>query len=201
MRNFRIIWNHEVKQVYKIARSLFETRSAKPGWSKINLPSRLYDYIRLRPSLILTRKNFLFTKQLAFDAAKEIFQGKDRSLEIRLIEIKTKKILDKEKKGYYTEKIRRKQLHEIELLIDHYLDLLNTNATDYAEMIKIAYQSKKKYLFFLNQLQQNEQEVIEAAITSMRKGSKKERLEWFEKVQETFKKTRMEEVERIFPLE
>jgi hypothetical protein len=68
----------------------------------------------------------------------------------------------------------------------------------YGEMIKVTYQSKKRYLSFLNELHEIEQEVIQAAITTMRKGSKKDRLRWFRKVQETSKKARMEEVERIF---
>lgn len=198
MGNSRIIWSHEINQADKIARSLIETRRVRFGWRILFPPSLLLNYIRFRKSLILTRKNLLFTKQSAFDAAKEIFYGKDRALEIRSIEIKTKKILGKEGKGYYTEKVRRKQLHEIELLIDHYLDLLNSNRMSYGEMIKVTYQSKKRYLSFLNELHEIEQEVIQAAITTMRKGSKKDRLRWFRKVQETSKKARMEEVERIF---
>lgn len=38
----------------------------------------------------------LITKQLSFDAAKEIFQGQDRSFEMRAVEIKTKNLLDKD---------------------------------------------------------------------------------------------------------
>lgn len=198
MDNFRVIWNHEVDQAHTIARSLLETTRGEFGWRTIFLPYLFYDYIRLRATLILTRKNFLFTKQLAFRAAKEISRGKDRALEIRLIETKTKTILDKETKGYYTEKIRRRQLHEIQVLIDHYLQLSNSNGTTYPEMIQAAYPSKKQYLLFVNQLQHIEQEVIEAAITTMRKGTRKDRLDWFGRVQETFKKTRIEEVEQIF---
>jgi hypothetical protein len=37
-------------------------------------------------------KHALITKQLSFDAAKGIFQGKDPSFEIREIEIKTKNL-------------------------------------------------------------------------------------------------------------
>ena len=108
-------------------------------------------------------------------------------------------MVDRDRKGYYTAKIRQKQLREIELLIDHYLDILNSDRDNYEEIIREAYQSKKRYLAFLNRLQQTEKEVIQAAMTSMRKKSKKERLMWFGKVEETSKKARMEEVERIFP--
>ena len=169
------------------------------GWKALFFPFRLIDYIRFRRRLVLTRKNLLFTKQLAFEAAKEIFGGKDPDSEMGSIEKKTKDILDKEGKGFYTEKVRRKQLHEIELLIDHYLQLLNSSGTDYEEMIETTYRTKKKYIAFLNRLRQMEQEVIQAAITTMRKGSKNERIGWFRKVTETSKKVRIEEAEKIFP--
>ena len=190
---------HETKQADKIARNLLETKKAKLGWRVLFPLSPLVYYIRFRKRLIVIRKNLLYTKRLASNAAREIFRGKNRVVEERLIEIKTKGLLDKERKGLYTEKIRRKQLHEIGLLIDHYLRLLNSNETNHANMIRVSYQSKKKYLSFLNELQQIEQEVIQASIMSVRKGSKKDRLSWFKKVQETSKKVRMEEVERIFP--
>ncbi len=100
MGNHRIIWNHEVKQADEIARSLIDAGRIKFGWRILLLPSFLVGYIRFKKNLILTRKNFLFTKRLAFDAAKEIHGGESHALEMRLIEIKTKKILGKEGKGY-----------------------------------------------------------------------------------------------------
>lgn len=199
MEGSKVIWDHEVDQSDKIARSLIEAGKVGFSWRIFFFPSELVKYIRYRRSLFLTRKNLLFTKQLAFEAAKEIFQGKDRALEIDSIEIKTKEFLRKDEKRIYTEKIRRKQLHEIELLIDHYLLLFNSNKSGYAEMIEAAYQSKKEYLSFLDKLQQIEEEVIHAAIVTVQRESRKDRLIWFRKVQDVSMKTRMEEVERIFP--
>ena len=198
MGNFRAIWNHEKAQSSIIARRLLEPGRANSIWRAFLPPSRLLDYLRFRKDLILTRKNFLFTKRLAFSAVKAISKGGNRASEIRLIEIKTRDILDKEKKGFYTEKVRRKQLHEIELLIDHYLQLLKSNTGSYAQMLRKTYPSKKKYLAFLDELQRREQEVTQAAVTSMRKGSKKDRLNWFNRVRETTRKIRMEELEAVF---
>ena len=142
--------------------------------------------------------NLFFTKDLALGASHNIHQGKDRALEIRLIEINTKAILDKEKKGFYTEKIRNKQLREIEFLIDHFLDLINSNQPSYKDAIKTKYTSKGRYLTFLSSLQKVEEEVIQAAITTMRKGTKKERRLWFDKVKATTKKIRINEADRIY---
>jgi hypothetical protein len=198
MGNYRAIWNHEVDQANKIARRLVDASRTKFGWRMLFLPYFLVHYIYYKKNLILTRKNLLFTKRMAFDASKEIVGGESHAMQIRLIEIKTKKLLDKQKKGYYTEKLRRKQLQEIELLIDHYLDLLNSNENRYGEMIRTTYASRQKYLSFLNRLQKAEQEVIQAAITSMKRGSKQERLAWFRRVEEVSKEARGGEVEQIF---
>jgi hypothetical protein len=199
MANSRKIWNYEVKKADKIARRLLENNRVKAGWRILLLPFFLLDYFRFKKNLWVTRKNILFTKQLAFDGARAIFEGSDRSTEIGAIEKKTKNLLDKDKKGFYTEKIRRKQLHEIKLLLDHYLGLLNSNRSDYDGMTKVSYQTRGKYLSFIDTLQKAEKEVIQAAVTTMRKRSKSDRRQWFKSVEEVSRQTWMDEVERIFP--
>jgi uncharacterized damage-inducible protein DinB len=103
-----------------------------------------------------------------------------------------------EKKGFYTEKIRRKQLSEIELLIQHYLGLFSSRQSTYPAIIKEKYPSKGNYLAFLSALQKAEEDVIQAAITTMRKGTKKDRRQWFQKIKETTKKVRNAEAEEIY---
>ncbi|UCG94459.1 MAG: NF038143 family protein [Candidatus Aerophobus sp.] len=199
MDNSRFIWKHAVNQADRIARSLIGRNRAKFGWKTLFLFPLLGEHIRFRKTLNITRKNLLFTKRLALDAAQGIFRGNARAEEIRLIEIETKKLLQNENQGYYTEKVRRKQLHEIELLIDHYLDLLDSNKVQYSEMIKVTYKSAKNYLSFLEDLLKAEQEVIQATLSTMRKGSKKERFRWFSKIQEASRDVRIEEIQSIFP--
>lgn len=198
MENFRAVWKHEVAQAGLIAKILLNDKKVAVDWKIILLPLFLYKVYQYRKDLGFTRKNFLFTKQLAYDAVKNIYQGKEQAWEFRRIEIQIKEILDKEKKGFYTEKIRRKQLSEIDLLIKHYLELFNAKQSKYSEIIKEKYQSKGNYLTFLSTLRKAEEDVIQAAITIMRKGTKKERREWFQKVIETTKKVRLAEAEEIF---
>jgi len=198
MGNLRIIWRHEVRQANRVAAVLTEPNKIKIGWRTLLLPFFIADTIRYQKSLRQTRKNLLFTRQLAFKAAKKIYQGKEPAWEIRQIEINTQAILDKEKKGLYSGKIRRKQLFEIEFLMNHYLDLIKTDASTYDTMIKAAHSAKGTYLAFLNRLKKIEEEVIQAATTSMRRGSKKERRLWFEKLTVTNQKIRMEEANRIY---
>jgi hypothetical protein len=199
MANSRTIWNYEVKKADKIARRLLENSRVKAGWRILLLPFFLLDYFRFKKNLWVTRKNLLFTKQLAFDGARAILEGSDRSTEIGAIEQKTKNFLNKDKKGFYTEKIRRKQLHEIEVLFDHYLSLLNSDKSDYDRMTEVSYQTRGKYLSFIDTLQKAEKEVIQAAVTTMRKGSKSDRRQWFKRVKEISRQTWIDEAKRIFP--
>lgn len=198
MGNPRTIWKHEVTLTKKIARSLVDSRAAnfsrKPGIS----PHALYNYLRARKDQRMLRRNLLFTKKLAFNGAKEIANGQDPAMALRLIEIKTGEILDNEKRGFYTEKVRRKQLHEIALLLDHYLALMRASAATYPELLRTVYPSRNAYLTFLKKLHELEKQVIEASITSTRKGSKTERVRWFAKVRAQAEKARLEEVTVLF---
>ena len=147
-------------------------------------------------------KNMPPDSNIRFDIAIpfeiRILDNRERGWEIRRIEIKTQETLDKDQKGHYTEKIRRKQLNEIEPLIFHYLDLIDTGKSRYPEMIKTVYPSKGNYLSFMSNLQKLEEEVIQAAITTTRKGNKKERRKWFDKVRATTKDARTAEAERLY---
>ena len=199
MAKSRAIWNYEVKKADKITRHLLENTKLKAGWRILLLPFFLLDFLRYKKNFWVTRKNFLFTKQLAFDGATAICEGGDRSTEIRAIEKKTKDLLDRDKKGLYTEKVRRKQLHEIEILLDHYLGLLRSDKSDYDDMTVASYQTRGKYLTFIDSLQKAEMEVIQAAITTMRKGSKSDRRLWFKRVEDITRQTWMDDAKRIFP--
>ena len=145
MGNYRTIWKHEVAQAERIAKILLDDKSVALDWKIMLVPVFLYKLYHYRKDLGFTRKNFIFTKKLAYDAAKNIFQGKQQAWEFRRIEIRTKEILDNEKKGFYTEKIRRKQLSEIDLLIRHYLELFNAKQSKYTEINELPRSRAARY--------------------------------------------------------
>jgi hypothetical protein len=199
MSKSRAIWAYEVKKANKIAHRLLGDKRFKTGWRMLRVVFFLPQYIRYRRRLSVTRKNLLFTKKLALAAAGNIHKGQERSREIRQIEIKTREILDREKKGLYTEMVRQKQLAEIEFLMDYYLDLMKSDQKSYTSMLKSKFPSKGKYLAFLGALQKAESAVIQASITTVCKGTKKERRIWFESLQNATKEVRMVEADEIFP--
>jgi hypothetical protein len=198
MANMQNIWQHETRQANRVANMLTETSKLKFSWRTLFLPLFLADYFRHIGRKRRTRKNLLFTKQLAFDAARNVHKTGEPAWEIRKYEIKTQEILDKEKKGLYTDKIRRRQLVEIEFLMNYFLDLFKADGSSYREAIKAKYPSRGRYMEFLNRLQKIEADVIQAATSTVRRGSKKERRQWYDKVRTTTKRVRMEEAERIY---
>ena len=198
MGNARTIWNHEVNQADTIARGLLKVGSTDFGWEVFFIPSRFLRYLRSKRELSVKRKNILFTKKLAFNAAKEIYRGNDRAHEMGLIVMKTRKILDKDKKGAYTEQVRRRQMNEIEWLMDHYLRLFNSNGETYEESLRGAYSTKNKYLTFLQRLHKLEQEVRRASLGLPKKGRKKIRPSDFGKTQVVYEKVRNSEAKSIY---
>ena len=198
MKSFNAIKKYEIRQTGRIAGALVDLTTSNFNWRIIVFPLFIYDFIRYRRRLQVLRKNLFFTRRYALEAAKNILQGKERAWEIRQVEIQTGDILDKEKNGFYTDKIRNRQLGEIEFLIDHYLELLGTDQSSYNDALKATYTAKGSYLAFLNRLQKVEEEVIQAAITTMRKGTKKERRVWFDKVRAATKDIRIEAANSIY---
>ncbi|MGD8993404.1 MAG: NF038143 family protein [Desulfobacterales bacterium] len=198
MSNYRSIWKHEIRQADQIVDNLLEDQKVPVDWRIVLLPVYLYRLFKYRNNLRFTRKNMLYTKQLAFEAAKNIDQGKDQAWELRQIEIKTHDVLNKEKKGFYTEKIRRRQLPEINYLINHYQTLFNSQQNNYSAIIKEIFPAKGQYLAHISSLQKLEEDVIQAVVSSMRKGTKTDRRRWFQKVRETTQKVRRDQADRIY---
>ncbi len=198
MANTRAIWKHEKREANQISRVLIQDQAVKINWRVILLPLFLMDIINYRQRLRVLRKNLLYTRKLAFEAAENINKGEERGWQVRRIEIKTQEALDGDKRGQYTEKIRRKQLSEIEPLITHYVDLINTGKSSYPEMIKALYPNRSQYLTFLNSLYKLEEEVIQASITTTRKGTKKERRQWFDRVKSITRDTRLSDADKIY---
>ena len=198
MTNTRVIWKHEKREANRISRILIEDQSVKFNWRVVLLPLFLMDVIHYRYRLRVLRKNLLYTRRLAFNAAQNIIDGQEEGWQIRRIEIKTQEALDRDKSGQYTEKIRRKQLSEIAPLITHYVDLINSGKSTYPEMLKAVYPAKGNYLNFLNNLRVLEEDVIQAAVATTRKGTKKERRLWFDKVKAVTRDARKVESDRLY---
>ncbi|MDP7354411.1 MAG: NF038143 family protein [Desulfobacterales bacterium] len=109
----------------------------------------ILNFMKLKQTREIFIQNFMFTKELALDAARNIIKkGRTRESELAQIEDKTKSILDADTDGIYSEEIRRSQMEEIDLLIDHYCKLFKTDGVDYSSLVISTYQNRRGYTAF-----------------------------------------------------
>jgi len=131
-----------------------------------------FQFKRGRETLAL---NFLFTKKLALEAALEIVdKGKGKEEVREQIKETTANILAGDKQGVYSSKIRQKQMKEMDLLIDHYLRLLEAEGKDYPSLVRNSYQTREHYASFLQELEKAEREVYQAATQTVKTATARE---------------------------
>jgi hypothetical protein len=123
-------------------------------------------------------------------------KGKSREEVREQIKDKTGNVLASDKAGLYSSKIRQKQMKEMDLLIDHYARLLEAEGKDYPSMVKNAYRTRESYVAFLEELQQAEKEVYQAATQTVKTSSAREIAS---KMEEATTRIRRAELERLFP--
>lgn len=195
MPTYRHIWRHEVHLADAAAREL--TSRAGEGERRFS-PGKALGVLRRMRSRRFIRKNLLFTKRLAFQAACEVSRGQERGTAFRLVEIRTRETLDKDTRGLYTEKVRKKQLQEIDLLLDHYLKLMAAGGASYEEGARAVYPSRRDYEAFVRRLEGAEAQVLEASKSGVRRGSKRQRAGWFDRVRAVSAKVRSADLDRVY---
>jgi len=154
------------------------------------------NFFRFKRSREVFTLNFLFTKKLALEAAYDMIKkghGKDEAMS--RIKEKTKTVLASDQKGIYSQKIRQRQLKEMELLIDHYRRLLEAEGKDYTSMMRNAYRTRENYDKFLGKLKGAEIEVNMAAKQTVKISTASNLVSKMEKAAE---KIRLARAEKIF---
>lgn len=157
----------------------------------------VFNFLRYKRTTETFALNFLFTKRLALDAALDIIkEGLQRQDVVVRINDKTRDILASDKQGVYSEKIRMKQMNEINLLLDHYLKLLEAEGKNYKSLLKNAYQTQDNYRTFLQQLTAAEKAVNQAALQTV--GKSETAHEIISEMENTTEGIRTEEAKIIF---
>jgi len=143
--------------------------------------------------------NYLFTKKLALEAARNILQhGLTKNDSLSQVERQTAAILSSDRKGIYSEKVRLKQIQEIGLLIDHYQKLLVSEGKTYSDMVKAAYKDREVFKTFLYRLTSAEKEVNRAALQIV--GKNVEAKDFVARMEEAVAYIRDRDLDNIFPL-
>lgn len=121
-------------------------------------------YMRQKEQQEIFTQNLMFTKIKALEAAfKMLKKNKTKEAVLSEIDHETKELLAQVDKSIYSEDIRQCQIDEIKFLMDHYLKLLNVDASDYETLVISAYSTVKEYGMFIQNLKQMEDKVTLAA--------------------------------------
>lgn len=137
-------------------------------WDVTLPPVLIFTLLRLKSAREMLARNFLFTKQLALDAALSIAREDQARSDARAgVKARTDEVLASDSRGIYSHKIRQAQMREVDLLMDHYAGLLQTDGKDHEGMVRRAYDSKGSYLKFLDQLVEREADVKRAAMETL----------------------------------
>ncbi|UCH00237.1 MAG: NF038143 family protein [Deltaproteobacteria bacterium] len=158
----------------------------------------IHNFLRYKRTREVFTLNFLFTKKLALEAAFDtVKKGQSRQQAMARIKEKTRNILAADKKGIYSQKIRQRQMKEIELLIEHYRTLLQAEGKDYNSMMKNAYRTWEEYSAFLEQIRRAEKEVNRAAQQTVRVATASDLVSKMEKATERIRRS---EAGKIFEI-
>ncbi len=127
----------------------------------------LFKHKRKKEAFIL---NLLFTKKLALEAARDMIdRDLTKAAALEQAAGVTNSVLAADSKGVYSDKVRHKQLREIDLLVDHYCRLIVSEGKTFEAMLHGAYKDRADYLEFIRTLNRAEKEVNHAALQTVGK--------------------------------
>ena len=195
-KNFKIISERERSMAQGLAVSLIRPKPLTV-WEIMIPVIFILNYVKLKHSREIFTQNQMFTKKMALEAALDMKKKQmSKAAVMGQIQSKTKELVSTVPGGIYSDDIRQQQLKEIDLLIDHYLKLLNAEGRDYASLVTSAYSSAAEYNLFFDQLKMAETEVMEAARRTL--GGQTD-VATAEKIESITENMRAAEVNKIFP--
>ena len=160
---YKIILEHERSMARAVAGSLIQPKPISV-WEVMIPVIFILNFAKTKQSREVFIQNHLFTKNMALKAAFDMFKKElNKQAVMESIESQTQKTLSSVPDSIYSDEIRREQIKEIELLIDHYGKLFKADGENYAGLVVSAYQIRENYAAFLRQLKAAENDVMMAA--------------------------------------
>jgi hypothetical protein len=166
-KKFSICLKNATQRAYQIAG---KATAVKPvGVWEVMVPIIfIMNFFANRQRRDLFAQNVLFTKKLALTGARDIRKNDLAKDDIhKRIIAQTDQVLAADEAGVYSEAIRASQMEEIDLLIEHYLKLLDAEGKTYPQLVRAAYPGRVAFQGFLNSLGRAEKNVVETARKSL----------------------------------
>jgi len=160
---YKIILEHERSMARAVAGSLIQPKPISV-WEVMIPVIFILNFAKTKQSREVFIQNHLFTKNMALKAAFDMFKKElNKQTVMESIESQTQKTLSSVPDSIYSDEIRREQIKEIDLLVDHYGKLFKADGEDYAALVVSAYQTRENYAAFFRQLKAAENDVMMAA--------------------------------------
>ena len=160
---YKIILKLERSMARAVAGSLIQPKPISV-WEVMLPVIFIFNFAKTKQSREVFIQNHLFTKNMALKAAFDMFKKKlNKQTVMESIESQTQKTLSSVPDSRYSDEIRREQIKEIDLLVDHYGKLFKADGEDYAGLVVGAYHTRENYADFFKQLKAAENEVMMAA--------------------------------------
>jgi hypothetical protein len=192
-KNKALILDSEESFARAVALGVIVKRPLSP-WHFLLPGMFLFDFLRRSSETRRYSDLFLFPRKLALNGALGILKGEDRKKILSQIEDNVKRWLVS--LNLYSERLQRKHMDVIDLLMDHYSRLLHAEGNVYPDLIRYAYPARESYETYLHRLSAAEQEVDHAIIEI--RGETMEIMERLRMEQVQVAELRTKEVNRVF---
>lgn len=194
-KKFDLILSHETAVARSVALAAIKPRPFSV-WEVLIPIIFIFGYMKSRETREVFAQNVLFTKKMALQTAFDMLKkGHTRETEMERIRSKTREMIASIPGGIYSDEIRREQLKEIELLVDHYGRLLNSEGDNYDALVRNAYQTPERLADFYKRLQEAEEGVGRAAQRTL--GGSADTLT-LERMNAAMRNSRLNVAEKIF---
>ncbi len=194
-KKYDMILSHETAMARSVALAVIQPKPFSV-WEVLIPILFIFGYMRSKEQREVFAQNVLFTKKMALQAAFDMFK-KDhtRETEMEQIRSKTREMIATIPGGIYSAEIRQEQLKEIDLLVDHYGRLLNSEGDDYDSLVFNAYRKPQRLSDFFERLQEAEERVGRAAHNTLGDNADTPTLE---RMNAALRNTRLKITEKIF---
>lgn len=193
MEKYNIIVGAETQFSREVSLGVVVTRPLA-SWFYLIPGAFIIDFLRRSSAVRQYTKNYMFPRKLALDAARGIARKEKKlpvysrikeNIEAWLISL-----------SLYSKDLEQAYTALVDLLIDHYLKLLNTEGNSYYLLIKNAYRNRDNYRNFLNRITAAEQCVDQQVIE--KKGRSAKVIEKISAEQKQIEKRRSKMLDEIY---
>ncbi len=110
----------------------------------------IIDFLRRTTAVRQYTRYFIFPRRLAIDAARSRVQGEVGTEERVVIESDIKNWL--ESLNLYSPELLHAQVEAVDILTDHYQQLLNADGNDLSALIQNAYPNRESFASFVDRI-------------------------------------------------